>query len=1467
MKARIRALFGRAEDDEGRGILPTLTAEVISGEEKAREARILTDTGAQTTMITAAFAKKVKAKKLASGGRIIGWGPQEGKPVDQMAVFTLRSRFYQFELQIKAAIVPEIADDLRNVEYDPEEVYPSLKKMDMPLADRFPQPANVQIDILIGQDYYWVLGWGRVHRLREVQDERGPVFVETHFGLIMAGRDSYGADQDKKSHHFFQKTEVVNLKVPRSKQKDRDEDPPLEELIRRMFTLESVGITIPEETGLSEREKQAKKMLEEGMEYLGNQKRFRVKIPLDPAKGPLVNNSHAALQRFYSLEKHLERCKLKKDLYVKGMQKYLDKQHAVEVTEEDEDSPVKYYLPHSGVLEPTADGKDVKLRIVFDASCRDVNGLSPNTWMITGRVPDSDIPMILTQYRWDPVAVSCDVAACFLSILMHLSQQNIFRFYWRMPGEKLVRTYKFVSLIFGAANSPFISSYCLFKLMEIYEKDHPESAELMRKARRSLWVDDLLMSFATVDEAREAIAELEKMFGEGSFKLAKFQSSHEEALDGVNEDQLLFPREDGELSWSKVLGLGWQRHRDINAIRADLEDAFDRPRLREGRHTKRTLSRCVASIFDPLCMAAPYKLGGMILLSEAWAIHGKQAKEEGIGKAAKKFWNEPLPDDLHEKIMDWAKDWKLLLGLTMPRCLRMEKEVDRRELHGFSDASPLAFGSMVYLVTFYKNHPPTSNFIIARTRVNSKGEQNQTLPRCELMGAEFLAKMMKNVREWINAEKNEIPSFYWTDAFLVLYWVKQADPKRWKVFVCNRVEKIQKWSNPASWQHVPGLLNPSDLLTRPKSMEEFRKEKEKWFQGPSFIKTGDYPDQPDFTTAPKESEDEMRVAELNEKIAVMLSYDVSDQHPIRRLMDKFSDILRVMRIIAYVRRWIAKVKHKINPKEYKTPRSGKIFETPEEIQEALDELARQAQQVSFQREYKALLAGEDLPATSKLAKYIPCLDEDGFIRVGSRMTSQGEILGESREWLKPIVIPAKHEFTKRLVLWLHEITNHAGPAVTLSRVRERYWPLRGKATIREYLRRCQRCRILEAKQKGQLMAPLPEERTDYVHPPFTHTAMDAIGPLFILEGTRDRKELKRTYKDAKKEKKARQEAGEEKKVWILVFTCMTVRAVHLELLEDMAVESYIGALRRFIASYGKPRTVRLDNFRSHTAMAGEVNKLLRRNFMKKASEQAMELGVRWSWSSKFMPSTNGVVERMCQTVKKALKKTIGKNELTYVELLTLIKEAQMLINNRPLAEMPWDQPGDAITITPNKLILGYEPTTLPLAKPVPETDATKQMSVYQRWCMRQKSTTKFNNLFKDIYLRSLIEAKNRMGLKKEEPIRVGDLCLVAEPNQKRRLDWPLAIVTKVTEGRDGFVRNCMLREANGKEISRSIRSLVFLRHVGEDAQLKSERDLHEEAVTTASGGEVSESGEEGEPDTTSTNTKRANQRETGRDDN
>jgi len=93
--------------------------------------------------------------------------------------------------------------------------------------------------------------------------------------------------------------------------------------------------------------------------------------------------------------------------------------------------------------------------------------------------------------------------------------------------------------------------------------------------------------------------------------------------------------------------------------------------------------------------------------------------------------------------------------------------------------------------------------------------------------------------------------------------------------------------------------------------------------------------------------------------------------------------------------------------------------------------------------------------------------------------------------------------------------------------------------------KCVTCRKLQKKPLDQLMEQIPSLRVASGFPPFSNTAMDMFGPVHI-------KLNRKTLKEAQ----------------VVIFTCMTMRAVHLELVTD---KNFLMAFRRFTCLRGHPR--------------------------------------------------------------------------------------------------------------------------------------------------------------------------------------------------------------------------------------------------------------------------------------------------------
>ena len=227
---------------------------------------------------------------------------------------------------------------------------------------------------------------------------------------------------------------------------------------------------------------------------------------------------------------------------------------------------------------------------------------------------------------------------------------------------------------------------------------------------------------------------------------------------------------------------------------------------------------------------------------------------------------------------------------------------------------------------------------------------------------------------------------------------------------------------------------------------------------------------------------------------------------------------------------------------------------------------------------------------------------------------------------------------------------HAGVSTMITALRKCYWIIGVRRIANRVKKTGACCERQDHAACSQPMAPLPPER---VNPavPFVVTGLDHAGPLYCCDMPR-------------------------KKFWVLLFTCGVVRAVHLELVESLSTPETILAIRRLSARRGLPEVIYSDNEKGFTASPTA----LQRQFGHVAPD--------WKFIAPHSPWWGGWWERLVQSVKSALKKTIGAPCLTRTELETTIQEVESCINSRPLTFVS-DEPDDDEPLTPAHFVLGH----------------------------------------------------------------------------------------------------------------------------------------------------------------------------------
>ena len=138
------------------------------------------------------------------------------------------------------------------------------------------------------------------------------------------------------------------------------------------------------------------------------------------------------------------------------------------------------------------------------------------------------------------------------------------------------------------------------------------------------------------------------------------------------------------------------------------------------------------------------------------------------------------------------------------------------------------------------------------------------------------------------------------------------------------------------------------------------------------------------------------------------------------------------------------------------------------------------------------------------------------------------------------------------------------------------------------------------------MADLPRERLDEHVFPFTHTGFDNFEYFQVNF-------LRRTLMRC-----------------CCLFTCLTTRAVHIEVTQSLDTESCLAAVTRFIARRGYPNTIISDNGTNFIGAANELKEFMSEWGKAKIEIDLAQKKVVWKFNLLGAPHFGGFWERLVQ---------------------------------------------------------------------------------------------------------------------------------------------------------------------------------------------------------------------------------------------
>ena len=364
----------------------------------------------------------------------------------------------------------------------------------------------------------------------------------------------------------------------------------------------------------------------------------------------------------------------------------------------------------------------------------------------------------------------------------------------------------------------------------------------------------------------------------------------------------------------------------------------------------------------------------------------------------------------------------------------------------------------------------------------------------------------------------------------------------------------------------------------------------------------------------------------------------------------------------------------------------------------------------------------------------------------------------------PILFPKNHRVTNLIVHEQHMKLFHAGTQATLGAIRNEYWIVNGRNTVKNKIRKRLICCCAKPR--------IPDYRNLTVFErAFLHTGIDYCGPFYI------------------KERKIRNRS--EVKIYVVVFVCFATKAVHIEIVSDLTSETFLACLKRFFARRGKSCDLYSDNATNFQGAQREISEnfkfLNSQENSDKISRVLTNENINWYFISPRSPRFGGLWEATVKAFKHHIARVIGERILTYEEFTTVTIEIEGILNSRPLKPLSSDS-NDLTVLTPDHFMIGDSITN------IPEHNLLNVPSGrLSSWQQVQQIKKHFWNRWYKEYLHELtVRKKWHKGY--THNMEVGTIVTIRD-DYLPPMRWSLGRVIATIPGKDGIIRVVIVKTA------------------------------------------------------------------------
>ncbi|XP_055918708.1 uncharacterized protein LOC129950814 [Eupeodes corollae] len=845
------------------------------------------------------------------------------------------------------------------------------------LASKHPHLRGLPVTSYFGEQPRIMIGMSDWHLAlpskTRIAGQNDPVATKNKLGWSVFGSRSSSQSQS------------INYHIQEYAEKD---DENLSEMMRYFFAVDSLGVKIPFYEATSKDERRAKDIMEKTAMFNGE--RFEIGLLWRYDDPVLPDSMPMAKLRQLALDRKLKKSPSLRNSMNQQMESYMKRGYVRKLSpkELNEEHKRIWYLPLFPVSNPN---KPEKVRVVWDAAAK-VNGVCLNSFL--GKGPDQ-LPSlfgILLRFRQNAVAISGDIEEMFHQIEISPEDRHACRFLW--DDGTGVAVYITQVMTFGASCSPSCAQFVKNKNAERFIEEHPRAVEAIINNH---YVDDLLDSVNTSEEAITLAKDVKMIHSAGGFHIRKWKSNSREVTAAMNEitstpDNRIDLDKEPMYSTEKVLGMWWDTESDSFTFSLKFNKGNQEVLKGAIKPTKREMLRIMMSIFDPLGLIGHFTSYLKVLMQDVWR--------------SRVSWDDEILDEHQEDWLRWLRELQKVQSVFIPRCYAagIVWEISETQLHVFVDASKNCSAAVAYLRVQSGERIMCSLFG-SKTKVAPI--KLMSIPRLELVAAVIGARFADSIRQSLSIHLNKI--VLWSDSATVLSWLS-SDAKSVKgQFVAFRIAEIQEITNIADWSYVPSEMNPADDATKWKKGPSLDMN-DRWMQGPQFL----YMKEEDWPYTSREN-----YHAISEVVSVIPT-------------SKFESWGKLLRVTAYVCRYMDALRG---------IKRENLALSSEEFQRAERVVYRhiQAESLSSELEFASSprnVARKTAQCSSIILSMKPYLDENGVMRSMSRI--------DNAKWLniytrRPVILPDNNRATRLLIRHYHEKFRHINHESVVNEVRKKYF--------------------------------------------------------------------------------------------------------------------------------------------------------------------------------------------------------------------------------------------------------------------------------------------------------------------------------------------------------------------------------------------------------------------------------------------